>query len=424
MENKIKRQKSFDRDKKPPRQNLFFLLFIWIFCFFITKKQKLKINKINMKGLKPPYLGLSTHHGFIDFYVAPVVLFPHRVNYISELEGFIGKEWLYRHVGCICKRKFTNDLALIRNIQYVVSKSKDIMLFYPEARYCNVGTNSKLPESVGKLVKVLNVPVVILSMRGNYLFSPIWNLTKRKGVYLEADLTQILTAKQTQEFSADKINQLISKHFVYDEYKWQKENKIGIFYEKRAEGLHKALYLCPHCKSEYQMNSKNSIIFCEKCKKQWQMTEYGQLKALEGETEFSHIPDWYEYQREEVKKEIQENRYVCSAVVRVEALPNSKGFIDWGEGFVKHDKNGYVLDFEEYGEKKRFQFSPIEMTSVHTEYDYRKKGECITLSTLDNTYFLYPLVKEFNVTKVQFATEALYEIAYEQKKQKKDLFSK
>ena len=49
------------------------------------------------------------------------------------------------------------------------------------------------------------------------------------------------------------------------------------------------------------------------------------------------------------------------------------------------------------------------MTSIHTEYDYRGKGQCITLSTLDNTYFIYPLEYGFNATKIQFATQYLYE---------------
>jgi len=46
-----------------------------------------------------------------------------------------------------------------------------------------------------------------------------------------------------------------------------------------------------------------------------------------------------------------------------------------------------------------------QRASVHTEYNYRKKGPCITLSPLDNTYFLYPLEIGFNATKIQFATE-------------------
>lgn len=76
-------------------------------------------------------------------------------------------------------------------------------------------------------------------------------------------------------------------------------------------------------------------------------------------------------------------------------------------------KEGYLFHFQEEGKEKQLEFKPITMTSVHTEYDYRKKGECITLSALDNTYFLYPCIKEFNVIKVQFATEELYRLAHE-----------
>ncbi len=369
-----------------------------------------------MKGLKPPYLVLATHHAFIDFIVTPRVLFPHRANYISELEGFEAYgEWLYRQLGCLCKRKFTTDFQLIKNIKHVVDDNKDIMVIYPEARYCNVGTNSTLPGSVGKLAKMLKVPVVILSMRGNYLMSPIWNLDKRK-VHLEADLTQILTPNDLEKMSINEINSVISEHFQYDDYRWQKENNIKITYGKRAQGIHKPLYQCPNCNSEYRMNSKDHILFCEECGKQWEMTELGEMKALTGETEFSHIPDWYEWERSNVIKEISKGIYCSQSAVRVEDLRGSNGFIDLGKGTVKHDENGYVLEFMEGSEIRKYSFTPIEMISVHNEYDYRGKGECITLSTLDNTFFLYPMSKEFNVTKVQFATEELYRLATKDKR--------
>lgn len=411
MKMKNQPEEVFDRTKKPVRQNIFLLPFIWLICNVISKWRGLKIKRINMKGLKPPFLVLATHHGFIDFVVTPRVLFPYRANYISELEGFEAYgEQFYRHLGCLCKRKFTNDLHLIRNIKYVVSHNKDIIVIYPEARYCNVGTHSTLPESMGKLAKLLKVPVVILKMRGNYLMSPIWNLKTRR-VHLEADLTQILTADDLLHLSAEKINAVIAEHFQYDDYKWQRENRIEITYKKRAEGIHKPLYKCPHCQTEYQMDSKDHYIFCGKCHKTWEMTVFGEMKAVEGETEFSHIPDWYEWERNCVIDEISKDLYLSEAPVQVEALPGAKGFIHLGKGYVKHNKDGYILKLIENGINKAYSFKPIEMTSVHTEYDYRGKGECITLSTLDNTYFLYPLAKDFNVTKVQFATEELYRLA-------------
>lgn len=411
MKEKINKE-PFDRKQKPVKQNIFFMPFLWLYCLAVTKKANLKIKKVNIEGLKPPYILIGTHHAFMDFCVTPMAVFPHRANYISELEGFEAYgEWLYRQIGCLCKRKFTNDFSLIKNIKYVVDK-KGIIVIYPEARYCNMGTNSKLPQSVGKLAKMLKVPVVVLNMRGNYLQSPIWNPTPRT-VRLEATMTQIFTTEELKQASVDEVNEKIQQYFVYDEYKWQYENKIAITYEKRAEGIEKALYQCPHCKAEYEMQTEGKYIYCMKCGKKWGMTEYGRMKSVDGEDEFPHIPDWYEFQRKEVIKEIDEGAYKLEAPVRIEALPNAKNFINLGNGYLKHGLDGFHLTLDENHEHKTLHFSPSEMTSVHTEYDYRGKGQCITLSTLENTYFLFPLCTEFNATKIQFATEYLYEMSYE-----------
>ena len=187
--------KPFDRMKEPPKQNLFFMPFIWIGCFLITRMAKLKIVKTDKRGIKPPYLVLGTHHSFTDFYVTPLALFPHRANYVSELEGFeYYGEWIYRQAGCLGTRKFVDDMALIKNIKRVTDRG-GILVLYPEARYANVGTSSKLPMSVAKLVKLLKVPVVTLNMKGNYLQSPIWNLTKRKEARLHTDMTYHLVKK-------------------------------------------------------------------------------------------------------------------------------------------------------------------------------------------------------------------------------------
>ena len=187
-----------------------------------------------MKGLKPPYLVLGTHHAFMDFYVTPLALFPHRANYVSELEGFEAYgEWLYRQAGCLGTRKFISDVDLVKNIQRVM-KRKGILVLYPEARYANVGTSSKLPTSVGKLIKMLKVPVVVINMQGNYLQSPIWNLSKRKGVKLNTTITRVLTPEQIKEMSVSDINDVVAEKMQYDEYKYQADNNIRISYKKNC----------------------------------------------------------------------------------------------------------------------------------------------------------------------------------------------
>ena len=426
---------SFDRNIEPPKQNIFFMPLIWLYCWWVTRKGKLRIKKVRMSGLKPPYLVLGSHHAFMDFCVTPLALFPYRANYVSELEGFEAYgEWIYRQIGCLGTRKFVNDLALINNIKRVI-KRKGILVLYPEARYANVGTSSKLPESVGKLAKMLKVPIVVINMRGNYLQSPIWNLTIRKEARLDAAITQVFTKEELANETVSEINTKLQEFLTYDEYAWQYETKQAITYEKRAEGIELVLYQCPVCKCEFQMGSEGADVFCRQCGERWHMTEYGKMErlnmrqiedpldrepysqAVDSTVDFTHIPNWYEWERSQVMKEIDKGTYFLNIKVHIEALPNAVNFIDLGEGMLRHDMNGFELTFKDYGEDagKTLHFSSISMTSIHTEYNYRGKGQCVTLSTLDNTYFLFPRGEGFNATKIQFATEYLYELAKSKK---------
>lgn len=410
----------FDRYKVPPKQNLFAIPFLWLYCWIATRKGRLKINKIRLKGLKPPFLVLATHHSFADFLVTPLTLFPHRANYVSELEGFEAYgEWIYRQLGCLGTRKFINDFALVRNIKKVIDR-KGILVLYPEARYANVGTNSKITDSVARLAKLLKVPVVVLNMRGNYLQSPIWNLKIRKDARLEATVTQAYTAEELAKATLGDIQKNLQEMLAYDEYAWQYERKLAITYGKRAEGIENALYMCPVCTCEFTMKTKNSDLFCTHCGSKWRMTQYGKMELTEtltdygapdSDVDFSHIPNWYEWERARVAKEIEEGRYGLRIKVHIEALPNAMNFIDLGEGILTHDEEGFSLTLTEYGEKekKTLSFAPESMSSIHTEYNYRHKGQCVTLSTQDNTYFLFPRGPGFNATKIQFATEYLYE---------------
>ena len=178
------------------------------------------------------------------------------------IDGFIGREELLRKVGCICKRKFTNDIGLVRNINHVVNVNKDILVLYAEARYSLIGTSAILPDSLGKLAKLLKVPVVTLNMHGNYLNSPCWNLTDR-GNRIEAEMAQVITKEQIKTLTYEQINNCISNALIYDEYAWQKENNIRIKYENKAKGLHKVLYQCPCCLTEFQMESDKDRIWCK-----------------------------------------------------------------------------------------------------------------------------------------------------------------
>ena len=362
------------------------------------------------EGLKPPYLLLCNHNAFLDFKVATQVIYPNRANYVVAIDGFIGREWLLRSVGCICKRKFTNDIMLVRQLKKVIENG-DIAVIYPEARYSLCGTTAVLPSSLGKLCKMLGVPVATLICHGHHVNSPFWNLKGKKVRPTEADFTLQFTPEELKEASVDEINDRLVADFQYDDFAWQKERGIRVDYARRAEGLHKVLYQCPACGAEFEMSSEGTRLRCNHCGKEWEMTELGELHALTGETEFSHIPDWYEWERANVRKEVEEGRYSSGELpVVVDSLPNAKKFIRLGEGTMVHDMNGFRVSGTDVDGDPFFMEIPVpSLYSVHIEYEYLgKHGDCVDLNTLTDTWYTYPKDKPFAVTKMALATEELY----------------
>ena len=308
MDVNYKKNKYYNTSKYPIRQPLFIVGLIWILSKFALIGKKYKVEKINMDGLKPPYMLLSNHMCFIDFELAAMGTWPHRINNVVSIDGYYLRPWLMELIGAICKRKFTNDLHLIKSIRHVIKKG-DVLCMYPEARYSSIGTTAYLPDALGKLVKMNKVPVVCVVHRGNYLLAPFWNYRKKRKVPLHTSLTQVLTKEQVETMSVDEINAVIRSSLAYDEYKYQKDNNILITEPFRAEGLHKVLYQCPHCMVESKMASEGTELFCTQCGKRWNLNEDGTLSALDGETEFSHIPDWYEWEREQVRGQIERGEY-------------------------------------------------------------------------------------------------------------------
>ncbi len=402
----------FDMKKPPVRTKWYLRPLTYLLSAPDVAKHKCIIKKINTEGLKPPFVMLCNHNAFMDFKVATKTIYPWRANYVVAIDGFIGREKLLRDVGCICKRKFTNDTTLIRQLIQSI-KNGDVAIIYPEARYSLCGTTAVLPESLGKLCKLLGVPVVTLICHGHHVNSPFWNLHDRGVKPTEAEFTQIFDAGSLKEASVDEVNKKILEMFQYDDFAWQKERGIHITYPGHAEGLHKVLYQCPSCNTEFKMSSKGTILRCDACKKEWKLTELSELVAISGETEFSHIPDWYEWERANVRREVEAGTYSTGELpVRVDSLPNAKKYISIGTGTMIHDMNGFRVKVRDKdGDEHEMVKTVPSMYSCHIEYEYLGKyGDCVDLNTLTDTWYTYPDPEkcDFAVTKMALATEELY----------------
>ncbi|MEE0946575.1 MAG: lysophospholipid acyltransferase family protein [Acutalibacteraceae bacterium] len=411
-----KNKKRYNTAKYPIRQPIVIVWLIWILSKIMLMGKKYKIEKINMEGLKPPYMLLSNHMYFIDFELAAMGTFPHRVNNVVSIDGYYRRPWLMELIGAICTRKFTMDLHLIKSIGRVLKRG-DILSMYPEARYSPCGTLSYIPDSLGKLIKLNKVPVVAVVHHGNYLHSPFWNFRKKRKVPFYTTFTQILTAEQIKQMSPDEITSAVKKALEYDDYRYQKEKGILITEDFRAEGLHKILYQCPHCMAESQMASKGTEIYCKECGKRWNMNEDGTLSAINGETEFSHIPDWFEWERKQVKQQILDGKYNFEDEVEVYSLPRCWRFIKLGKATLSHDAvNGFTLNGTYRGKEYKISRTPLQTNSLHIEYDYcyLKPLDCVDISTENDSFYCYPKAQNV-VTKLAFATEEIYKLNLKEK---------
>ena len=303
-------------------------------------------------------------------------------------------------------------------MKYCAEHHKNPICVYPEARYSFDGTQSYLPDSLGKMAKYLKIPVVILLSYGNFIANPQWNKDKFRPVPVKGKLICIATAEEVATLSAEELNERIKKEFVYDDLKYQLDNKIKIDFKERARGLNRILYQCCECGTEHEMYAEGTILECRHCGRRWEMTEYGELRSLEGETRFSHIPDWFRWERENVRKEIESGKYCIEDEIEVHTLPKNKYFFQ-GKGKFRQDATGTYFECNAYGYPFELHLAPNQLESVHIEFGYRDKkkkeefGDCLDISTPNDSYWIHLINKRDVIMKISFATEELYRIAHE-----------
>lgn len=146
---------------------------------------------------------------------------------------------------------------------------------------------------MGKCLKMFGVPVVMIRTHGAFARDPLYNCLQQRKVDVSAEMEYLLSPADIAEKSEEELNAILSAQFSFDHFRWQQENRVKIDEPFRADGLNRVLYKCPHCLSEGNMEGKGIHITCHACSARYELTEYGELRATEGKTKFSHIPAWY-----------------------------------------------------------------------------------------------------------------------------------
>ena len=397
-----------EKHRKPLRTGMFFRTLLKLLSVPDLRATNFSCRKIGMErlGKREPCLILMNHSSFIDLKIASSILYPRPFNIVCTSDGFVGKSGLMRAIGCIPTKKFVTDMVLVRDMLYSVRELKSSVLMFPEASYSFDGTATPLPDSMGKCLKILGVPVVMIRTYGAFSRDPLYNNLKLRKVNVSADMIYLLSPEEIAEKSAEELNAVLAEQFSFDNFRWQQENHIRIAEDFRADCLNRVLYKCPSCKEEGKLLGKGIKLTCGCCGKEYELTEYGYLRALEGETEFDHIPDWYRWERQCVRGELLEGSYELDVPVDICMMVNTKSIYRVGKGRLRHTAQGFHLTGCDG--KLDYLQKPGASYSLYSDYYWYEVGDVICIGNKDVLYYCFPQGSRDVVAKTRLAAEELY----------------
>lgn len=397
------------KHSNPMKRSFLLASIIRIISGMTARSVKFKANYINIDKIdkKQPYLILMNHSSFIDMKIASKILYPKKYNIVCTDDGFVGKEFLMRWLGCISTKKYIMDPTLVKDMIYTIKELNSSILLYPEACYSFDGTATPLPTNIGKCIKLLKVPVIMLRTHGAYHRDPLYNNLQLRKVNVSCDVEVLASIDDVKNKNEKELMEIVNNAFAFDNYKWQQENKISIKEKFRADSLNRVLYKCPHCLKE-EMIGKGETIKCKHCNTEYLLDEFGYLKNLNGETIFNHIPDWYRWERECVKEEIINNTYNLDEEVEIYGLKDMKIIYKLGSGRITHNREGFKLvgcDGKlDYTQDTKYTYS------LNSDLNWYELGDIISIGDSKARYYCLLKTKKDVVAKARLATEEMFKM--------------
>jgi len=274
---------------------------VFAFIFRIKKKMPAEVTK-----LKSPYLVLGNHVGHWDPFITGNFL-PHFTHFVSSDAAFRSRfnSFFLTRLGTIPKKKNIRDTKVIRDIISVIRQGENVGVF-PEAVRNWAGSTFALDISIVKLIKLLNVPVVVPVLKGMNLFNPRWS-TKLRYTRLEVEYKLLFKAGELKNLSENEIFIRLSNAIQHDEVGYQRIKMNKIYSKHKAENINHALYVCPECNTIDSFRTKGNNFKCSVCNYDIHINQFGFFERISrGKLFFDNTRDWYYWEEKWLLKYVIE----------------------------------------------------------------------------------------------------------------------
>ena len=156
------------------------------------------------------------------------------------------------------------------------------------------------------------------------------------------------------------------------------------------------------------MEGKGIHLTCGACGKQYELTPLGQLRALNGETEFSHIPYWYRWERSLVRQELEVGTYRLDVEVDIGMMVDYRAIYMVGKGHLTHSTEGFRLTGCDG--KLEYEQGPLACYGLYSDYFWYELGDVICIGNQEVLYYCFPKDCGDVVAKTRMAAEELYKL--------------
>ena len=160
--------------------------------------------------------------------------------------------------------------------------------------------------------------------------------------------------------------------------------------------------------TEGKTEGKGITLKCNECGATYELDTLGWLKGVNVEPKFTHIPDWFAWEREQIKEEIENKTYSLDVPCDIAILKDPKALYMVGTGRLRHTVDGFILDGCDG--KLHYEQSPGASYSVNSDYFWYEIGDIVSIGTNDCLYFCFPKEGDI-VAKTRLAAEELYKLS-------------
>jgi len=203
--------------------------------------------------------------------------------------GSLASKLLHFMFNPIPKKKGLVDLRCTRTIMEVIREGGSVDIF-AEGNRTLAEFQFEISDAYVKLIRKLNVPVIIFNFNGGTGIYPRFASKKRKGKFT-GGIKCVLKPEDYKEMSDEELITFIRDNLrVYDS-----ESNELYKSNKRAEFLERILFVCPKCNGVSTLESNGNYVKCNNCGLTVEYTENLHLKSDDESFKFDILNDWYNF---------------------------------------------------------------------------------------------------------------------------------